>query len=152
MGSISPNRKERDVPVTEAELKQLQESYSKLKDGAGDTPVFFYEALFRHAPNLRRMFREDLEGQGMKFMTTLGVILAKLNDESAVAAHFQELGKKHASLGVQTLHFAPMGDALIDTPRHALRKDLTPELEKLWRQAFEEIADRMIQRGGIPDS
>ncbi|MEX0302948.1 MAG: globin domain-containing protein [Leisingera sp.] len=137
--------------MKQAELEQLRESYGKLQDDVGRNPAFFYEALFRHAPGLRQMFREDLEGQGMKFMTTLGVILARLDDESAVDPHFQELGKRHKSLGVLASHFAPMEEALIDALRHALGAELTPELEALWRQAFEEIADKMIQRGGIPD-
>lgn len=137
--------------MTEAELEQLRESYSKLTEDAGRTPAYFYDALFRHAPGLRQMFREDLEGQGMKFMTTLGVILARLDDESAVDPQFQELGKRHTSLGVLSTHFAPMEEALIDTLRHALGSGLTPELEKLWRRAFGEISSRMIQRGNIPD-
>ncbi len=138
--------------MTDAELEQLRESYSKLKDEAVRDPAFFYDALFRHAPELRQLFREDLEGQGMKFMTTLGVILAKLDDESAVDPHFQELGKRHASLGVHTSHFAPMEEALVDSLRNALGEEFTPELEALWRRAFEEISARMIQRGGIQNS
>lgn len=150
--ATNPIRKEQDNPVTEDELKQLQNSYSKLKDEADKVPAYFYDALFRHAPELRQMFREDLEGQGMKFMTTLGVILAKLNDEGAVSSQFQQLGKTHASLGVLIPHFAPMEEALIDTLRHALGKEMTPELEALWREAFEKIAEQMIQRGNIPSS
>ena len=136
--------------MTDDELKQLQQSYSKLKDETGKSPAYFYDALFRHAPELRQLFREDLEGQGMKFMTTLGVIVARLNDESAVAPQFQALGKTHASLGVLTEHFAPMEEALIDTLRHALGKEMTLELEALWRTAFKEIAVKMIERGDIP--
>ncbi|MBY6055080.1 globin domain-containing protein [Leisingera daeponensis] len=138
--------------MTDDELKQLQDSYSRLREDAAKTPAFFYDALFRHSPELRRLFRDDLEGQGMKFMTTLGVILAKLKDETAVASQFQELGRTHASLGVLAPHFAPMEDALIDTLHHALGKEMTPELEALWRKAFKEIAGQMIRRGSIPNS
>ncbi|KIC33542.1 globin domain-containing protein [Leisingera sp. ANG-S5] len=136
--------------MTDDELKQLQQSYTKLKEETGRSPAYFYDALFRHAPELRKLFREDLEGQGMKFMTTLGVIIARLNDESAVAPQFQQLGKTHASLGVLTDHFAPMEEALIDTLRHALGKEMTLELEALWRSAFKEISVKMIERGEIP--
>ncbi|KIC19193.1 globin domain-containing protein [Leisingera sp. ANG-DT] len=136
--------------MTDDELKQLQQSYTKLKEETGRSPAYFYDALFRHAPELRKLFREDLEGQGMKFMTTLGVIIARLNDESAVAPQFQQLGKTHASLGVLTDHFAPMEEALIDTLRHALGKEMTLELETLWRSAFKEISVKMIERGEIP--
>ncbi|KIC26540.1 MULTISPECIES: globin domain-containing protein [unclassified Leisingera] len=136
--------------MTDDELKQLQQSYTKLKEETGRSPAYFYDALFRHAPELRKLFREDLEGQGMKFMTTLGVIIARLNDESAVAPQFQQLGKTHASLGVLTDHFAPMEEALIDTLRHALGKEMTLELEAMWRTAFKEISVKMIERGEIP--
>lgn len=137
--------------MTDDELKQLQFSYRKLNDTAGKSPAYFYDALFHHAPELRQLFREDLEGQGMKFMTTLGVILARLNDEDAVSPQFRELGTTHASLGIVTGHFAPMEEALIDTLRHALGAEMSLELEALWRQAFKEIAEKMIERGGIPD-
>lgn len=136
--------------MTDDELKQLQHSYNKLKEETGKSPTFFYDALFRHAPELRQLFREDLEGQGMKFMTTLGVIIARLNDENAVAPQFQELGRTHASLGILREHFPPMEEALIDTLRHALGKEMTLELEALWRTAFKEIGSKMIERGGIP--
>ncbi|UWQ80744.1 globin [Leisingera sp. S132] len=136
--------------MTEDELTQLQQSYCKLNEASGKSPAYFYHSLFHHAPELRQLFREDLEGQGMKFMTTLGVIIARLNDESAVAPQFQQLGKTHASLGVLTEHFAPMEEALVDTLRHALGKEMTQELEALWRTAFKEIAVKMIERGGIP--
>jgi hemoglobin-like flavoprotein len=130
-------------------MKQLDSSYATLRAGIAAHPEAFYEALFRHAPELRSLFREDLEGQGMKFMTTLGVILARLRDSDAVDAQFKELGSKHAALGVSAAHFAPMEEALMETLGKELGTAFTPELETLWRRAFQAMAARMIRRGGI---
>lgn len=135
---------------SDQDLKLLDESFEKLRTCIAEHPEDFYETLFRHAPQLRALFREDLAGQGMKFMTTLGVVLARLRDEDAVDTQFRELGAKHASLGVHAAHFPPMEDALIETIAAELGGEATPELLALWRRAFEAIADRMISRGGIP--
>ncbi len=135
---------------SDQDLKQLEDSFEKLRTGIAKHPEDFYEALFAHAPQLKVLFREDLSGQGMKFMTTLGVVLARLRDEDAVDTQFRELGAKHASLGVHAAHFAPMEEALIETIATELGDEATPELLALWRRAFEAISDRMISRGGIP--
>lgn len=95
------------------------------------------------------MFREDIEGQGMKFMTTLSVIVSRLDDAAASSDQYLGLGKLHASLGVERAQFEPMGEALIDTLREGLGENFTPELEKAWRKAYAHVADSMIRRGAI---
>ncbi len=138
------------MTFSDTDLKLLESSYEKLRVGIAEHPDAFYEALFRHAPHLRNLFREDLTGQGMKFMTTLGVILVRLKDDDAVEEQFRELGAKHAALGVEAAHFAPMEEALIETIAAELGEEATPELEALWRKAFRKISERMIRRGGLP--
>ncbi|MEY8831422.1 globin domain-containing protein [Sedimentitalea sp. XS_ASV28] len=135
--------------LSRTELDLVRASLQRLRDEFTDHPRYFYQALFRHAPELRDMFREDIEGQGMKFMTTLSVILSRLNDDASSAQQYLGLGRLHASLGVEAAHFAPMGDALIETLRKGLGDELTPELEAAWRKAYAHVADTMIRRGGI---
>ncbi|NIZ59698.1 globin [Sedimentitalea sp. CY04] len=139
------------MSFTKEELELLHNSYEELRKGVALHPRAFYDALFEHAPQMRSMFREDIEGQNMKFMTTLGVILTKLQDEDAVDERFQELGTKHAELGVQVGHFQPMEDALIDTLKNELGAGFTAEHDALWRRAFLTISERMIRRGNIPE-
>lgn len=137
------------MTFSESDLKQLSDSYEKLKKCIAERPETFYELLFRRAPALRSLFREDLAGQGMKFMTTLGLVMARIRDEESVDEQFRELGVKHAALGVHAADFEPMEEALIDTIAAELGDEATPELKALWRKAFREISSRMIRRGGI---
>ena len=139
------------MSYTEKEMELLKTSYEKLRTSVALRPGAFYDTLFMHAPELRSMFREDLEGQSMKFMTTLGVILTRLRDEDAVDERFKELGVKHAALGVQAQHFEPMENALIETLRGELGASFTSELDALWRRAFQTISERMIRRGNISE-
>jgi hemoglobin-like flavoprotein len=137
------------MTLTESELEMVVASLERMRDRFPDHPRYFYEALFRRAPELREMFREDLEGQGMKFMTTLSVIISRLNDEAAGAEQYLGLGKLHAALGVERAHFEPMCEALMDTLREGLGQDFTPELETAWRKSYDHVAETMIRRGHI---
>jgi len=112
-------------------------------------PNRFYKHLFARDPGLRAMFREDLAGQGMKFMTTLKTIVTALNDPDALDVHLKSLGQSHAALSVEADHFGPMGDALIDTFREFLGEDFSPQMEAAWRSAYAEISRKMIRSGGI---
>lgn len=137
------------MTLTHAELDMVRSSLDQLRHDFDGYSLFFYEALFRRAPEMRDLFREDLAGQGMKFMSTLGVIVEKLNDADASAAQYSGLGKMHSSLGIKAVDFQPMGEALIDTLKTGLGEGFTPELEAAWRKAYEQVSRNMIQRGGL---
>lgn len=105
----------------------------------------FYARLFEIAPELRKLFREDLNGQGMRFMTALGAILDHIHDAEALAPHLERLAKGHVKYGVTPEHFRPMGEALIWTMREALGDDLSPEAEGAWRVAYDHLASEMVR-------
>ncbi len=138
------------MELTSAEHEMVRKSLDRLRSEFDGHSLYFYEALFRRAPKMRTLFREDLAGQGMKFMSTLGVIVEKLNDEDFSEAQYNGLGRKHAMLGIKAAHFAPMGEALIETLRAGLGEDFTPELEAAWRKAYDKVSANMIRRGAIP--
>ena len=127
----------------------LKESFDRLQSDFDRFSTFFYETLFRRAPELRSMFRDDLTGQGMKFITTLREISLHVDDAGSESARLEELGRYHARLGVTAENFAPMEEALIDTLRHTLGDEFTSELEAVWRKAYADMSMSMIRKGGI---
>ncbi|MCU9848687.1 globin domain-containing protein [Defluviimonas sp. WL0024] len=137
------------MTVTARQSAMIRESFHRLRERLEPASVYFYEALFRRDPSLRAMFRDDLAGQGMKFMTTLGIVIENLESPEALGERFAELGRGHALIGVKAAHFAPMGEALIETLRNELGGEFTPELEEAWRAAYAELSERVIRRGGI---
>ena len=137
------------MPVSADQSRLVRESFAKLRERLEPASVFFYEALFRRAPGLREMFRDDLTGQGMKFMSTLSIIVDNIDKPDAVGEHFAELGHFHSVIGVKAAHFEPMGEALIDTLREELGADFDAATETAWRAAYAELADRIIRRGEI---
>lgn len=137
------------MSLSKRQVAMIRESFHRLRERLEPASVYFYEALFRLDPSLRTMFRDDLAGQGMKFMTTLGIVIENLDHPEALGERFAELGRGHALIGVKAAHFAPMGEALIETLRNELGGEFTPELEEAWRAAYAELSERVIRRGGI---
>lgn len=113
----------------------------------GDTR--FYDRLFRRNPEMRPMFRDDIAGQGMRFVTTLGLITDALTAPAVFDREITRLAEGHAAIGVSARQFAPMGDALLDTFHDVLGPRFTPETRAAWERAFALIAAEMIARGDI---
>ncbi len=137
------------MQLTDRQIELVQESFETLMNSAEHASSDMYERLFRRAPHLKPMFRDDLEGQGMKFMTTLGLIVEGLRDPESLTAKLDELGEGHAVLGVKTEHFDYMGDALMLTLAAMLGDRFTPELESAWRQAYGSVSAAVIEHGHI---
>ena len=128
-------------------LELVQETVDVLREDPERKSLYFYEALFRRAPNYRSMFRDDVTGQGMKFMSTLTVIVDNLDDPAALEEKYGELGFGHAALGVTPAHFETMREAFIETLRHYLGKRFTSEVETAWRDAYDLIARQIMESG-----
>lgn len=137
------------MAIDAPQIDRIQTSFRKIRSNLQPPSAYFYEALFRHAPAYRELFREDLEGQGMRFMSTLAVIVDELDHPEALEARFAEIGRSHATLGVTPAHFVPMEEALIDTLRDQLGEGLDGETEAAWRAAYREVADRIIVKSGL---
>lgn len=141
---MSVSDQEIELILKSFELAQSEKPFS--------AAAALYENLFAREPSFRAMFRDDLGGQGMKFMSTLKTIVVALRDPEALAAELETLGQSHAAVGVVAVNFEPMGEALIDTFKGILGTDFTAEMETAWRAAYDEIAKEMIRRGGIVKS
>lgn len=125
----------------------VRQSLPLIAERVEDASSVFYENLFAIAPDLRALFRDDLAGQGMRFMTTLTTIAAALDDPEARARQIGALAQAHARLGIAPAHFEPMGSALLVTLGETLGAAFTPPLQQAWRAAYESIAAEMIAHG-----
>ncbi len=138
------------MPPSEREIARVKQSFEDLRPYLEPTSLQFYEALFERAPELRELFREDLKGQGMRFMNTLSVILDNMENPDGTAVDYAELGHLHTTLGIKQGHFAPMEEALIESLADKLGDSFTPSLEEAWRNAYKAFSKKLIEAGDIP--
>ena len=136
------------MDLTTAQIALILDSFQRLKPDVEAASVLFYERLFEIAPELRSMFRSDMAGQGMRFMSTLGEIIQLLDNPDALRPHLERLAKGHAAFGVKPEHFKPMGQALIQTMRETLDEDFSEAAADAWEAAYAHMAGEMIALAG----
>jgi hemoglobin-like flavoprotein len=137
------------LPITEAEIRLVRESLPLVRKRLAPASDVFYENLFAVEPDLRALFRTDLQSQGMRFMSTLATIADLLDAPADLGSEIANLAAAHAGVGVRAAHFAPMGVALMVTLAETLGEDYTPELRTAWHAAYDHFAALMIARGGF---
>lgn len=112
-----------------------------IKDAAGR---LFYDRLFTIAPDLRPMFKGDIDAQARKLMDTLAVAIGSLKDSVALTSMLEQLGQRHARYGVKDEHYGQVGAALLWTLDKGLGEDFTPEVKAAWTALFAAVSTIMI--------
>lgn len=132
------------MTLTTAQIDLIRDSFERLQPHVETASALFYGRLFEISPEMRVMFRTDVADQGMRFMSTLGVILQILDDPEALGPYLERLAHGHAAYGVNPGHFRPMGQALIQTMSETLGANFSEEVSSAWEAAYDDIARQMI--------
>ena len=122
----------------------VRASWSQVEPIAPAAAALFYRHLFADAPELRALFRGDLQHQGDKLMQVLGWLVARLDDLPALLPAVADLGRRHGQYGVQASHYDRVGAALLRTLAEGLGAQFTPATERAWTDTYQVIADTMI--------
>src|SRR5205823_9946581 len=77
----------------------------------GDTfAELFYGRLFALDPDVRRLFKDDLVEQGRNLTAMLSVVAANMARPERIVVALRQLGRRHASYGVEARHFVIVED------------------------------------------
>ena len=133
------------MTLTSAQISLIRDSFHLLPQEREAASELFYTRLFAIAPELRKMFRSDMTGQGMRFMSTLGVIVQHLDDPETLHPDLERLAQGHAAYGIKAEHFRPMGQALIETMREILGERFPKGADTAWEAAYDHLAQEMVQ-------
>ena len=111
----------------------------------GDTfGQLFYGRLFAVDPELRRLFRDDMVEQGRNLTAMLSVAAANIARPEKISLALRQLGKRHASYGVEPRHFVTVEDALLFALEHALIDVFTAEVKAAWQAAYALLSGAML--------
>jgi hemoglobin-like flavoprotein len=130
--------------VTPHQIELVQTSFAKVAPIAATAADLFYGRLFEIAPQVRRMFPDDLSEQKKKLMAMLGTVVAGLNRVDTLLPAVRALGRRHAGYGVTVEHYAPVGAALLWTLEKGLGEAFTAEVREAWAAAYGVLSQTMI--------
>ncbi len=128
-------------------LPLVRRSWDQLEPQRERLGALFYEGLFAQYPDLRAMFKGDLQAQGTKLMATLNLVVSLLDDLSPLWPTLRELGQRHRELQVLPAHYDAIARALDRMLVTALGADATDAVRQAWQEAYWMVARPMLQDG-----
>ena len=123
----------------------VQSSFSKVAPIARDAASLFYGRLFEIAPEVRPMFKGDMEEQGRKLISTLALVVAGLDRLETVLPAARALAIKHVGYGVKAEQYPLVGAALLWTLEKGLGAEFTAETKEAWAEAYGALSGEMIK-------
>jgi hemoglobin-like flavoprotein len=130
--------------MTPQQVAQVQASFAQVAPIADQAAALFYGRLFEIAPEVRSLFRGDMDVQGRKLMTAIATVVDSLGEIDVVAPAISDLAKRHVAYGVRPEHYELVGAALLWTLEQGLGDDFTPAVGAAWAAAYAALSQLMI--------
>jgi hemoglobin-like flavoprotein len=121
----------------------VMQSWNMVVPIAPQAAALFYTNLFRRDPDLRPMFRGDMEQQGQRLMSMIGMAVGRLNNIGSLLPQLRALGQRHTGYGVRREHYGTVGAALLETLEQGLGEAFTPEVARAWTEVYTLLAGAM---------
>ena len=129
--------------MTPEQKNIVQKTFADVAPIADAAAKLFYTKLFELDPELKSLFKGDMEEQGRKLMTIIGTAVNGLDKLDELVPVVEDLGKRHVGYGVKDTDYNTVGTALIWTLKQGLDNKFTPEVEEAWTVVYTLLASTM---------
>lgn len=130
--------------VNKQTIEHVRTSWHKVEAIAPAAAALFYKNLFLADPDLRPLFKGDMQRQGDKLMQMIGAAVRALDDLPGLVPVLESLAVRHAGYGVQEPHYRSVGTALLSTLEQGLADHFTPVVRDAWAEVYGAIAEVMV--------
>ena len=132
--------------MTPEQIEHVNQSWQSIVL-MGDTAIaMFYRRLIDIDPSTHALFSEtDMRAQRIKFMDTFGLCVRSLNDLEECRSMLEQLGRRHAAIGVKDHHYDSVRDALVTMIESGLGQILDEQAKEAWTLAYDRITGPMRQ-------
>lgn len=121
----------------------VQESFAKITPISALAADLFYSRLFELDPSLKPLFKGDMKEQGRKLMGMIRVAVDGLDDLDKLVPAVQDMGRRHATYGVENSHYDTVGESLLWTLEQGLGGAFTPEVQEAWTVVYTLLSHTM---------
>ena len=133
--------------MTPQEIDLVRASFAKVLYQKEAVGRLFYDRLFETAPEVRPLFKTEIDVQARKLMDTLGVAVGALRDTPGLVATLQALGRRHDGYGAEPRHYAKVGEALLWTLEKGLGPAFDADTRAAWTVLYGIVSSTMQARG-----
>ena len=129
--------------MTPEQKDLVQSTFADVAPIADTAAKLFYSKLFELDPELKSLFKGDMEEQGRKLMKIIGTAVNGLDKLDEIVPVVEDLGKRHVAYGVEDKDYDTVGSALLWTLQQGLDSKFTPDVEEAWTVVYTLLADTM---------
>ena len=130
--------------MTPEQIELVQRSFAKVVPIAAKAAEIFYGRLFEIAPELKPMFKSNMDDQGRMLMSMLASVVAGLNDLATILPTAESLALRHRDYGVVPEQYETVGEALLWTLEQGIGEDFTTDVRDAWVEAYGALSGAMI--------
>ena len=131
--------------MNESAVQRIAANYALIADRMPQLTSSFYTRLFEIAPQVRPLFRIDIDVQSQHLAATLALIVRNLRLMDVLEESLMELGAGHAKVGVRPEHYPIVARTMVQTLRDGSGDAWSDQLEADWTAVFERVCRIMMQ-------
>lgn len=126
------------------QITRVRASWTLIVPVAETVAAGFYERLFALDPSLRPLFvSAEPAAQQRKFVQTLALVVASIDDFSRLLPAVETLGRRHVGYGVTDGHYQTVGQALLGTLERVLGAAFDHPTCEAWAAAYDILSGAM---------
>ena len=129
--------------MTREEINLVRTSWVNLTAISDQAADMFYRRLFEVYPEVRPLFKGEIDEQGEKLMRMIGKAVAALDDLEPLDRVIKMMGARHSGYGVKDEDYEKLRDAMFWTLEQGLGDGFTPATRAAWASVYEDLADMM---------
>jgi hemoglobin-like flavoprotein len=129
--------------MDESQQALVRATFAKIAPISDVAAAMFYEKLFTIDPDLRPLFRNDMQRQGAMLMAVIATAVANLHRLDQLMPTVRELGRRHAGYGVGDRDYDTVAIALLATLEATLGEEFTEDVRGAWTACYLALAGEM---------
>ncbi|MGB5737508.1 MAG: globin family protein [Thiohalocapsa sp.] len=131
------------------EIALVRTSWADMASISDQAADMFYGRLFEAYPEVRPLFKGELDEQGEKLMRMIGKAVDALDDLEPLDRVIKMMGARHSGYGVDDGDYEKLADALFWTLEKQLGDAFTPATRAAWVSVYDDLATMMREGGKL---
>lgn len=130
---------------TNEEIATLRASFMQLIPVTEQLSADFYSKMFQEHPELRPLFKPDMQSQQDKLIDTLAALLDVLNKPDVAENALHDLGKRHVAYGATPATYAWVEANLQLVMAQHAGEEAFEAIKPLWAKLLSFVTKTMLE-------
>ncbi|UXX80400.1 globin domain-containing protein [Reichenbachiella carrageenanivorans] len=131
------------VSITPYNKRLVRATFWMVESKTDEAAKVFYSKLFEMSPELRPLFKGNMQMQGRKMMEMISTVVKGLNTLDVLAPLVRNMGRRHMTYGIRSEHYNMAAAALMYSLKEELKENWNEEVEAAWLEVYETLSDIM---------